>query len=439
VLFALLDDLSWRERIVEEHVYGAGQHVRATSSFQFGLSADALDLEPSDGPVRLWLPITRRDKELLVNFDLAGPDGAGQLLPRAAIADLQAAYLLRRLGGVPVFGPQTADLLNAICRFTPYRFLRLLAERRDDRDRALADYLASGLGPGETRREIAVEHVAELRRRLRPAAALLAGELDEPQAEAGAAEELLLALPLLQVAPADAAELSTLVDDYVRGVERLSHLGLHDLLGLLCAYGRRWEVIAELAVPVGERFSCSLSEDRPLILVHGVSHQRFALGDAQSAHLEARVTDPTIEMGKVDISDLAGRPVSAESLESVRLTREAIALYSSDDPRPAVVDVRIPLGLKPAAVWPAAAVVILAVASTVVAAFAQGGDQLAGVLGVLVLPVTLAAAVLVVRERTPLAERLQRRWPRDFLFPAMGALWLTALVRLVVQYDAWLW
>ena len=192
-------------------------------------------------------------------------------------------------------------------------------------------------------------------------------------------------------------------------------------------------------MPLGERFTCQLSEDRPLVLVGGVSYQRFALGDAQSAHVEARVTDATIAMGEASLVDLAGGSLGPEVLESVRQTREAVAFYSSDATRPGTVDVRVPLELRREAVDPAVAVIALSVAATLTALLLPDDGQIAGALGVLALPVTLAAAILVVRERTPLAARLQRTWPRDALLPAMAVLWLVVLVRLVMTSGSWLW
>lgn len=60
-----------------------------------------------------------------------------------------------------------------------------------------------------------------------------------------------------------------------------------------------------------------------------------------------------------------------------------------------------------------------------------GGQDLVGALGVLTLPTTFAVALVLIRDQSSLAARLQRR-TRFVLSAAIGVLWVVALVRLLV-------
>ncbi|HYM54093.1 MAG TPA: hypothetical protein VES97_01920, partial [Solirubrobacteraceae bacterium] len=135
LLSALLKESSWRERIVEEFVFGAGEHVRVTATFQFGLANDLVEdyLPGALGDrVRLLLPVTTRDKRPLLNFDLRGPEGQDcLLLTREHIGVLQAGYLFDAFADVGLIeAPDgtTRDLLEAICTFTPTLFESMLAK-----------------------------------------------------------------------------------------------------------------------------------------------------------------------------------------------------------------------------------------------------------------------------------------------------------------------
>jgi len=107
LLLLLLDTRNWRERVVEEFVFGLGEHVRVTSTYQFGIAEESIAaayrrsfwsrrLPGRQVPdrVRLLLPVATRDKRPLLNFTLTGPEQSDALLvPRDLSAQLQAAYL----------------------------------------------------------------------------------------------------------------------------------------------------------------------------------------------------------------------------------------------------------------------------------------------------------------------------------------------------------
>ena len=119
-----------------------------------------------------------------------------------------------------LFGELTEDLLTAICRFTPYRCERLLAEH-DGRDAlAMTHYLSAGLGPGTARVTIEPGQVEALLDLTRTAGRILAEHLDEGEDPLSSAENVLLALPLMEQPPATGDEVAALVHAYVHGVRR---------------------------------------------------------------------------------------------------------------------------------------------------------------------------------------------------------------------------
>ncbi len=436
---ALLTDNVWRERIVEEFVFGAGDHMRVSASFQFALDRellkDFLPGTPGDH-VRVPLPVTTREKRSLLNFDLRGPDGTGCfLLPRDEIGVLQAGYLLDLLAGSGVeaaLDPTTPDLLTAICTFTPGLFRSLRTDvPSEDLSMALARYLMDGLPTAGSGFAISPADVIGWRQQAMRARGLLASALDEPGSEVSSSEEVLLALPHMLEPPTDPYEISMLVDRYCELVEELGALETTDPLRALADSGRRWVVIAEITAPVGRRFAVRLSEDRRLETIP--AQQRFALGDASSAHLEVRIADSNVRLGRagrLECRDLLGNEIGLGFFEDARFTPETSSLYSSEAGRPRFVDVYVALQLAGSLRLAPIVVSALAAAAAVISLLLPDGPNLVTSLEVIVLPITVAAALLTVREQTALAARLQKR-PQAAVLAATAILWCAVLGRLL--------
>lgn len=77
---ALLDDTwAWRQRLVINLRFIAPSHIGVESAYQIELPPELLQdfaLPASVKSVRALVPLTTRPKELLLNFDLRGPDAA---------------------------------------------------------------------------------------------------------------------------------------------------------------------------------------------------------------------------------------------------------------------------------------------------------------------------------------------------------------------------
>jgi hypothetical protein len=140
-----------------------------------------------------------------------------------------------------------------------------------------------------------------------------------------------------------------------------------------------------------------------------------------------------VELAKYKVLDVWGKDATGW-LETVRHTREALAIYSSEPQRPyyvtleACLSVARPLALSTVLLCLASLLAI--VATSVIGFSGPVGDRLA----VLAIPTTIAAAFVLAREQTALATRLQ--WiPRTVLAAITLALWAEIAIGLMVTGD----
>ena len=438
LLFDLLDDTpAWRARLVEEAVFAAGSRVRVSSAYQVEFPPALLQRHDICGVRRanVLLPLTTRLKRGLFNLDISGSgDGPVHLLPRASIAALEALYLRHLIASGPAsdVAPCFPEaVLEAICVQTPAVFRDLFLKRCCGwYDLALSQYLKDGLGLSQ----LSPADVKPWRERCEQAGRVLAHCLDEPPDRFSASEQLLLAMPRVEPKPTTREEIDRIVDDFCRGVVQALAQGDKDFLVALAEYGRRYEVIVEMEVPLGEPATVKLSEDRPLEIDWlGRTSQRFALGDARSAHFEARVEDPSVVIaGRFDVVDLAGKRVGLGSVEEIRESPESLSIYSSESSRPYYVDVKMGLRLATHLYVMTLALVILNGGALAAVLSLNGGDSYVEQVAVLTLPTTLAAAFVLVREETALASRLQKL-PRLALGLALLGLAIGVGVELVLH------
>lgn len=427
--FALLSDTwAWRQRLVESFVLGSTWHASVRSSYQVELPAALLEPfvgdEPADA-VRAIVPLTTRPKRPLLAFDVEGPNGApAHLLLRVSIAAIQAEYLAAlRDQADGDLGTKLPDrLLEAICVFTPAVYAEF------DNDGAhhpadLAAYLTSGLGFAIGEAEVArwLEVGA-------PAARVLVAALDEPDDPFSSSEHVLLALPRLDPLPTSVEEVELLVRNYSDAIAAVSS-NVPALISALAEYGRRWEVLIETTLPVGEASTLMIAERRPLSIRRRKVALQFAAGDARSAHAAFYVEDPAVEIDTFEVADVHGRAVGIPYLEGVRTTPEALALYSADPDRPYYLDVALRLRHSGEVRVVQHALELLVVGAVGVALQADG-EGLIATLGLATVPTTFAVALALVRETSSLSSRL-RQWARYRLLFEVGVLWVIAFVRAV--------
>lgn len=386
----------------------------------------------------LVLPLTTRPKAPIFDLDLSAPGELGaHLLTRLKTAAYEAEQLLHLLdasdSAVAMRQGLSVDLLQAICAFTPGRFLEVAKEYSFSRPLAIAQYLYDGLGL--TVRPMAHE-VGEWLTHLEPAAARLSEALGEPPCRDSSSENVLLALPDMRNAPTSARQVAALVAAYAAGIGAAATEEDERVLSTLCEYGRRYEVLVAATVPIARRFTLSMAESRPLNRrARGWTVQRFALGDAASGHMEARVVDPSVAFGSFHVRDLSGVRIGLGRLESARKTTETIALYGSDPDRPYYAEVWIKLRLASFIRWGTALLGVLSLCAAVAVFFVPRDSLYVERLALLVVPTTLATAVVLTREQSALANQLQR-WPRLLLTVAIAILWMTMLIELLAFHDS---
>jgi hypothetical protein len=437
----LSDTLAWRERLVERFIFGSGNHVRVTSTYQCELPPDLVKpfLPKSSGAtgIRALVPVTSRPKEPVLGFDLRGPgDSQGHLLRRSDIAALEAGYITEAIStstaretldrGV------TGDLAEAICAFTPGLFSRMLRDRRrpsglDARAAALSEYLA-----GSLKLVLSPAEVATWLMECDRVADRLCEVLDEPRDHASSSECVLLALPLMEDPPRTGMQVDEVVRSYAAAIDAAWEMRDLAVLQALADYGRRWELVAEVEVPLGEPWLVKVSEDRPLRLASGRSSQTVALGDAKSVHFEVSVPDPGISLreGRHSLTTSDDGELNFGEIEDVRETSESMSIYTSQEGRETYYAKWTIAFSRPFYVRLALWLVLGLVVVSMVVAMAVDEDSLAEKLAVITVPTTFAATFLLLREGTTLAAKLDRLL-RIALAIGTAILWTIVAVRLL--------
>ena len=435
---ALLDDTwAWRHRLVEELDLGSSDHVEVTSSYQLEFPPELVAPYIGDRNaryVKALIPITTREKRPLLRFSVSGPGfSQAHLIRRGAIAAISADYLSRLVASSPAKAEAAAGLdpklLEALCITTPAIFREFVANHATPSE-ALAAYLSDGLSVPIDARTAArwAEQQADV-------GATIAAALREPPDGCSSSEQVVLALPRLEPRPRSVAEVDAVLLRYRHAVLAAAQARDRSLLVALGDYGRRYELILEIEAPLDEPFTVKMSEQRALGLQRrGWTYQRSGLRDARGYHFEARVNDHSMEIAAFTVHDSAGLPVGIPPLEAARFTSESLALYSSDPERPSTIviglrlrpttDVRVTLAFVAVLAW-------MAVAAAVIIT-PEDQNNLVDALNLLTVPTTFAVALVLFRESTSLAARLQR-WGRVVLGIAIALLWTIELGRLIIQ------
>jgi hypothetical protein len=426
---ALLDaPWDWRHRLHERLEVGPSHHLRVTSDFQFELPPGLMQHFVAAGTtrVRALLPLTMRPKRLLIGFRLEGPIGEPVYrLLRPSIAAIQAEYLRTVVERSPAAQPLAAalpgGLREAICVFTPAIAERIIDDHWPTVE-GLAEYLRQGLPFNVDPADVERWHDDT-----GDVGALLSEAVGEARDPYSSSENILLALPLLDPPPSSPAEVDAVVTAYRHGIEAAAAAGDLTALALLCDYGKRWEVIVEAEAPLDEPFSIRVLEERPVeVRWRGWIDDIVALGDARTVHVEARVTDPDLEIATYDVSQLDALPIGIPVLEAVRDTPEVFAVYTSEEERrPHFVEVRLRLRLRRHILLARWAIEALVLSAALAALLYPHDRDPVGAMGVITLPATFAVAVLLTRETSPMTGRIERfsRWRL--------LVWVAALLAIV--------
>src|SRR5690606_214222 len=146
------------------------------------------------------------------------------------------------------------SLWLGICRYTPDEW-REHAEG-PSRVEAIASYLRADI-------DLAIE-VGDVRRwlgMLEPARVSLIEALGEPEDPESSSECVLLAIPFMPITPSKVEAIDALLDEFVAAVDAMGT----DARAVLAEYGRRWEVLVDVALPVDRHTKIQICEQRPWI------------------------------------------------------------------------------------------------------------------------------------------------------------------------------
>jgi hypothetical protein len=435
-LALLADTHAWRERLVNELRFGSLNRVRSISSFQIDFPPELIEKlfgveRPAKG--NLLLPLTTREKRPLLNLSVAGPRGCpATVVVRKLTAHLQAEHIAswarQSDAGRDLERLLERRLCKAIGAFSPSYFISNFAcPRGEDPASGIAEYLTSGLGF-----KVAEDEVRRWRDATQATAETLVRCLQEPPERFSSSEEVLLAIPNMEPLPSSTNEIGEVVERFCRGVDLADRNRDEDLLMTIAEYGRRYELIVEVEVPLLEPSRVKVEEDLPLVVErrraqYWVEHL-FPVGDARSAHFEARVEDPNVEIVGNELRDLHDEDPSGW-MEAVRMTREALAVYTSEPDRPYYAKVAIRFRVAGHSLAAAYALSLANVLALLFVLLLEPSGEEASRLAVLAIPTTVAATFVLVREQTALAVRLQVI-PRCVLAATALALW--AVVSIVV-------
>ena len=433
--------------------------------------------------IRLLLPFSVRSNQLLLNVDLAGIEGElTSLLLRREIAQVQAQYIAYVDNRQTSTQSVAVDLWEAVSSYTTFSWWEHLARTKPPpwrrlwpnyqeswRRKALVTYLNADLDFNE---RIESHHVTDWLQRTETARLLLVEALGEGEDPDSSAECILLALPFLTLHLTDTADIEELIDYFCSDIQAMTVRARQ----VLAEYGRRWEVLLETVVPIGQSCSIKLSEQRPwmvrpspttlqAIILLGRQYrfrvptwfrasstmiQEIPFSDAETTHVEIRAADHSVvidrpRIGIIEwprISDLAGRRVDFATSDAIRETPDAVAIYASGPDRPYIARITVRARVRWVHRLLIMCLLLLTGAAGAVIVILPDDPDLVASLALLVFPLTLAGAVALGRETTSLAERLLRPW-RIGLLLSIVALWGLTLLRLLsragIQFAESLW
>ena len=444
----LLDDTHvWRERLVEEVVIDDSDHVAFTSAFQLRIRPELLhEIDPalvSGDSVRVFLPLTTRPKELLLNVDLTTGDGSPiSLLLKSQAASLQVEYQRWFLG--IDFDEDVKNLLYGISNYN-VDLWQFFSQTQSSELEALSKYLDAGLPF-----QVSKSQVKKWQEIVAPAEMALERAIEEPAVESSSTAHVLRALPaVLSLAGSEFPGTPPIsgAHDVERVLEKFVSLVASaddEQKALIAEYGRRWEVVVDMDLTLGEPTKVKLSTRRPWGAGDDERpelRQRFSAGDAQAVHLEARIADHGVVFdGEPSLVDLHGSKVGIPVVSSMRRTADTVSLYASNMKEPYYLDLVMRLKLR-RSLRRALTALKGSVALAIVATFLiPGNSGLADNLAVLTLPLTLVGAILLTRESTAVAQRLQEK-DRKVLVVEVSLLWLASMVRLLMNElgPKWPW
>lgn len=432
----LAKPLEWRARAVEQITVDRASFAMSRRSLQaqpLRPFVDALDLDrrrrrtcERASRARLVLPVGPMTKGPLLDFDVEGPEGRpAHLLQRGAIAYRERCLLedYARTAGLPI-PSNVVDVVEAIVGFTEGPWQAIGKRRWRGARRSLRAYLEQGIEPVPDAGTI--DELVDLSLRSGRTLARLAvtDPLSATSLPALVVPQLLLNGVFSDLADATSAlrSLAVFLEDMLAASDPVEPTAANDFLESFADYGRAFDAMVLVEVPLDDAFLMKTSERRPLGMrvVRNRAVQQIVIADARSNHVVLKMGDPSATLGKVEATGATnGLAVGAFT---ARRTQEVHSFYAYEPDR----DYRVALEIKLRSPWnlrlvPYGLAMLLAAIAFVVWSEPPEDVALVSVAG----PAALAASILLTREQTSLGRRLRR------FSSVMVALALAAVVGVV--------
>jgi hypothetical protein len=428
----LAQPYEWRVRAVEQiEVLSAQACLRRRSLQVLPLRTLMTGLIPTaDERARIVLPVASMPKGPVNRFDIEVDGGPAHMIPRVAIADIEAAYLehLSHEAGLELV-PVVRSVLPFLLGFTTGPWEQWLRDFDDDPADALMPYLKDGLG-----QDVSTSRIQIWQDALGDVSSILVDRTDGESTDLSAVVNPLLALPSLLegTLPSLDAVQDALASygDFVRAAAATSAaftepVAADDLLISLAEYGLYWDLMVTAVVPLDAPFTVKTTERRPLGLdvYRQRAQQALLLADAVTNHVTLTVSDNNVEIVGPKVQSTTGDDLSF--LAAARDTDpEGASFYLSDWDREyrGVLD----FGLRPTLLVQVVSWLFVGLVAGPLIALIVVRPVTTAALAVLVVPSTFAASLLLVREDTTLGTSLRSRstWA---LVVALTVLWLIVI------------
>lgn len=465
LLFALLDDLpSWRARAMEQIQLSDAQwsersrmvEVRALREV-VRLQALLTPISEREGTARIIIPIGEFSKEPLHDFQVTVAGRPVHRMSRKDTARLQAAYMahLAREAGI---GDPTTELQSLLAHIFAFRPSVWRKMKKFPPDPCWRYFKERGIA-GQINKN---NYKSWKRQLIEPIQQLV--QRHALSCPTSASENPLLALPSLISSsdPLSDAQINGLFvklrDLLVAAEGKISDRLVKErykkisrrLISLYCAYGRRWEAMAVCAVPLSEPFRIQVEEKREIVFMSPLRQEipivyafvdpttsfarhyvSFRDADSNYIHISSPDTHVHFRRRKCVVRDELWREINSQP-DDERKEVEYYTRYDSTGDRSERMWVTCALRqnlLRAAMSWG----VFLATCSAWFLmtwfgvwqynseARLNGADVVA-----LLLPVTLAASLLLARESSTLGMRV-KRVKQFLLMVALAILWGTTV------------
>ena len=384
------------------------------------------------GPV--VLPLSLLPKSPLLEFDVTGPDGKPALLvSRRDTSNRQTELLLAlaEIAGVPA-PDEITGLPYGLNLFTPGKLdgPKLV---RDDQPTQLAYALELAHG-----RPFDPAAVLVWQEAIAPAGVRLAEVLGAPPSIESSSENPLLALLGGPDVGLTDQQVTEVLAAFVGWQDRLPAAGADQVLWWLATFGRRYYALIECRIDPDRPSLIKMTERRALPLDSGPALGRFRkpswrfrctveleTKEARSYHLRVRTDDASVALyGVPTITSELGEPLGANDIDGAAVGSDGYAIYTSSEDRPGHVTVTMPLRLSGDVRRSLTLVYVLAAAAAAVALSTAVIDKTA--IGLITLPATFSATLLLVREQTTLSARMLKYY-KWVLVGVIIVLWAASL------------